>query len=260
MDIAKYNRAAWDKLVESGNQWTLPVDATQIERARQGDVEIVLTPTKPVPSDWLGDLRGCEVLCLASGGGQQGPLLAAAGANVTVFDNSPKQLGRDQEVAHREGLRLTTVQGDMRDLSLLQREHFDLIVHPCSNTFVPDILPVWQEASKVLSPGGTLLAGFCNPVVFIFDYEKLKVGELVVRHHVPYSDFDQLDASEIDAMKESGEAFCFGHTLEDQIGGQLAAGLHLTGFYEDSWGDDPTYRALSETIPSFVATRAIKAG
>jgi len=30
--------------------------------------------------------------CLASGGGQQGPVLAAAGAHVTVFDNSPRQL------------------------------------------------------------------------------------------------------------------------------------------------------------------------
>ena len=40
-----------------------------------------------MPADWFGDLAGAPVLCLASGGGQQGPLLAAAGARVTVFDN-----------------------------------------------------------------------------------------------------------------------------------------------------------------------------
>ena len=65
-----------------------------IEEARQGRWEIVLTPTKPVPRDWL-EVEGRHVLCLASGGGQQAPILAAAGATVTVLDNSPKQLERD---------------------------------------------------------------------------------------------------------------------------------------------------------------------
>jgi 2-polyprenyl-3-methyl-5-hydroxy-6-metoxy-1,4-benzoquinol methylase len=70
------------------------------------------------------------VLCLASGGGQQGPILAAAGARVTVFDNSPQQLAQDRFVARREGLTLETVEGDMRDLSVFADVSFDLIVHP----------------------------------------------------------------------------------------------------------------------------------
>jgi 2-polyprenyl-3-methyl-5-hydroxy-6-metoxy-1,4-benzoquinol methylase len=45
---------------------------------------------------WFPPLKGADVLCLASGGGQQGPILAATGANVTVFDNSPRQLEQDQ--------------------------------------------------------------------------------------------------------------------------------------------------------------------
>jgi len=49
--------------------------------------------------------------------GQQGPILAAAGADATVFDNSPRQLQQDCQVAEREGLDLRTVEGDMRDLS-----------------------------------------------------------------------------------------------------------------------------------------------
>ena len=72
-----------------------------------------------------------DVLCLASGGGQQGPILAAAGANVTVFDNSPAQLRQDELVARREGLSIRTVQGDMRDLSAFADGSFDLIFHPC---------------------------------------------------------------------------------------------------------------------------------
>ena len=81
------------------------------------------------------------MLCLASGGGQQGPILAAAGANVTVFDNSPRQLAQDRLVADREGLAIETVLGDMADLSAFPDARFDLIVHPVSNVFVPDVRP-----------------------------------------------------------------------------------------------------------------------
>jgi 2-polyprenyl-3-methyl-5-hydroxy-6-metoxy-1,4-benzoquinol methylase len=64
-------------------------------------------------------LPGADVLCLASGGGQQGPLLAAAGASVTVLDASPRQLEQDRAVAARDGLVIRTVEGDMADLSML---------------------------------------------------------------------------------------------------------------------------------------------
>ena len=117
-DILSYNRRAWDRQVERGNPWTVPVSPEVIARARRGDWSIVLTPTKPVPADWFSPLEGLDVLCLASGGGQQGPILAAAGANVTVFDNSPAQLAQDRLVAETEGLTLETVQGDILARSL----------------------------------------------------------------------------------------------------------------------------------------------
>ncbi|MGI9519860.1 MAG: class I SAM-dependent methyltransferase, partial [Pirellulaceae bacterium] len=132
MNTVDYNRQAWDGLVDSKNRWTVPVSSADIERARNGDWSIVLTPTKSVPRDWFGELSGKDVLCLASGGGQQGPVLAAAGAHVTVFDNSPKQLQQDALVAQRDGLEISTVQGDMRDLSQFPDGSFDLVVHPCS--------------------------------------------------------------------------------------------------------------------------------
>ena len=151
MDIRAFNRRAWDKEVKKGNQWTVPVGPEVISAAREGKWEIILTPTKPVPRSWFPeDLSGCEVLCLASGGGQQGPILAVAGANVTVFDNSPNQLAQDRLVAERDNLAITTVEGDMRDLSAFSDESFDLIVHPVSNCFVPEVQPVWDEAFRVL--------------------------------------------------------------------------------------------------------------
>ncbi len=159
MDIREHNRRAWDQNVERGNAWTVPVGPEAIAAARNGEWKIVLTPTKPVPHEWLPSLHGARVLCLASGGGQQGPVLAAAGARVTVFDNSPRQLEQDRRVAEREGLSLDTVEGDMRDLHALASESFDVIVHPVSNVFVPHARPVWREAFRVLRHGGIMVAG-----------------------------------------------------------------------------------------------------
>ncbi len=107
-DIVAHNRAAWDREVDQDNEWTRPVGPDVIARARDGDWSVVLIGYEPVPRDWFpADLRGIDLLCLASGGGQQGPVLAAAGATVTVFDNSPRQLGRDEEVAARDDLSLS---------------------------------------------------------------------------------------------------------------------------------------------------------
>jgi SAM-dependent methyltransferase len=256
-DIFVLNRRAWDAQVEHGNRWTVPVSADEVEAARNGDWKILLTPTRPVPRDWFPEMKGARILCLASGGGQQGPILAAAGARVTVYDGSPKQLERDREVAEREGLELETVEGDMADLQNLGDESFDLVVHPVSNAFVPDVRPVWSECARVLRSGGELLAGFTNPIRYLFP-DDLETGSdrLCVAHRIPYSDVEALSDEQKARQIAAGEPFEFSHTLADQIAGQLSAGFVLTGFYEDAYA--PEDDALSRFIPSFVATRARK--
>ena len=257
MDILEHNRAAWDRLVDRGCQFTVPVGDEEIEQAKAGEWSIFLTPTRPVPNDWFPPLQGCHLLCLASGGGQQGPTLAAAGARVTVLDNSPKQLEQDELLARRHSLDLTTVRGDMRDLSVLGDESFDLIVHPVSNTFVPDVRPVWREAYRVLRPGCDLLSGFDNPVLQIFDEEKYDQGVLLPKYALPYSDAEVLTEQEIRRRYEKGIPLEFGHTIEDQIGGQIDAGFVIVGFYEDRERDEYN-DLLSKFMPTYIATRAKK--
>jgi SAM-dependent methyltransferase len=255
MDIRAYNRSAWDREVARGNRWTQPVDHEVIQAARRGKWSVLLTPTRPVPEDWFPDLKGVELLCLACGGGQQGPVFSASGANVTVLDNSPAQLAQDRLVAQCEGLDMRVVEGDMANLSELAAESFDLIFHPVSNVFVPSVRPVWQEAFRVLRPGGALLAGFVNPVQYIFDYEAMETqGLLEVRYSIPYSDLTSLDPEQRRRYLDAGHPLEFGHTLEDQIGGQLEAGFLLASMYEDL---DPT-SPLGKFIPTFIATRAVK--
>ncbi len=256
-EFLEINRKAWAHQVETGNRWTRPVDSGETERARRGDWRILLTPERPVPRTWFPEsLVGVDILCLASGGGQQGPILAAAGGNVTVFDYSPEQLEADRMVAERDGLEIATIRGDMRDLSAFEDGRFHLIVHPASNGFIDDVNPVWREAFRVLRPGGSLLSGFANPLVYIFDLRALERGELVVRHRIPYSDLDDLPEEELrELVLDRGDPVCFGHTLEDQVGGQLRAGFLLAGFYEDV-GEE----VVDDYIKSFIATRAVKPG
>ena len=142
----------------------------------------------------------------------------------------------------------------MADLAAFADGAFELIVHPCSNMFVPDVRSVWREAYRVLQPGGALLAGFINPAQFIFDQALADEGTLRVRHKLPYSDLTSLTTEERQRYLDDLQPLEFGHTLDDQIGGQLDVGFVLTGFYEDTWEG----MALAEFMPNFMATQARK--
>lgn len=260
MDIRAYNRDAWDKQVEQGNIWTLPVSHQVIENARRGQWSVLLTEQIPVPHDWFfvrdkNEIFGLDILCLASGGGQQAPTFAAAGANVTVLDNSPKQLYRDRLVAEREQLQIKTIEGDARDLSMLADESFDLVFHPVSNLFIPQVQPIWLEAFRVLRHGGVLLAGFMNPAMYLFSYDALDGKEpLCVKYKLPYSDEEQMPKAELEKLIAEGAPLEHSHTLTDQIGGQLDAGFHLVAMYEDYHA----HVTLSRHMATYLATRAIK--
>lgn len=255
MDLRSYNRDAWNREVAGGkNRWTQPVASEVIAKARRGEFSLLLTENIPVPRRWFPPLEGADVLCLASGGGQQGPVLAAAGARVTVLDNSPAQLQQDRYVAERESLPLRTVEGDAADLSMFEDNSFDLIFNPVSTVFMPDVRAVWRECARVLRPGGILMAGFMNPVHYIFDLYKADGGVLEVANAIPYSDLKDLPRDLLDEHMKEGLPIEFGHSLTDLLGGQCDAGFVITDMYEDYMLDSP----LHNYHPNYMATRAIK--
>ncbi len=254
LNVRKYNRYAWDRQVDKKNPFTIPVSPDIIAAARRGEFSVLLTETKPVPHDWFPPFQGLNMLGLACGGGQQGPVFAALGAKVTIFDNSPAQLERDRMVAEREGLTIKTVEGDMRDLSAFSNELFDLIFHPVSNVFCPEVRPVWLEAFRVLRHSGLLLAGCANPIYYLIGTHADEQEALQIKYSIPYSDLTSMDPKELDICIEEATPLEFGHSLTDLLGGQTDAGFAITGFYEDICPDSP----ISKYHPTYIATRATK--
>lgn len=256
-DILAHNQAAWDQLAVQDCEWSRPVSPEAVAAARHGQWSVRLTPGE-LPPHWLGAVEGRDLLCLASAGGQQAPILAAAGARVTVFDASERQLDQDRHVAARDGLDLVTIRGDMRDLSVFADASFDIIFNPISNLYVPDVRPVWRECHRTLRPGGRLLASFYNPVVFVGDRdpELIRAGLVRPRYRLPYADTRDLSADQCDAKIARGEALVFGHSLSDQIAGQIDAGFGIGGFLEH---DQPVPRfVMDRFLPTFIATLAVK--
>lgn len=256
IDVIKQNENAWNKKVDEGVIYTQAISKDKVEKCKKGEWEITVTTKRPVPREWFPkSLQELKILCLASGGGQQGPVLAAAGAEVTVMDISQKQLESDAFVADRDGLNLKTVQGDMSNLQCFDDASFDIVVHPVSNLFVEDVRPVWREASRVLKTQGVLISGFTNPLLFIFDDEEEMKGVLDVKNSIPSSSVSNMTEVEVGVYLKSNQTIEFAHTLEDQIQGQIDAGFVIAGFYEDDFGGD---RMLDKYIKTFIATKAVK--
>lgn len=153
-DWRSRNRAVWDERVRR-NDW-------YIDTATPEDFRQPLKVSDPL--GWLGDVTGKRVLCLAAGGGRHGPLLASAGAFVTVVDLSPAMLALDRKVAAERGLTLTLVEASMTDLSVLADTRFDAVIQPVSTCYVPDVAAVYREVARVLRPGGVYASQHKQPI------------------------------------------------------------------------------------------------
>jgi len=259
MEIFDLNKDAWDHAVDEGdNPYTGAVSPEEIAKAKQGEWSVYLSDCKPVPHTWFPVLNGLKVLCLASGGGQQIPIFAALGAEVTLLDASPKQLAQDEYVAKRDNLNIRIIEGDMADLSAFEDRSYDLIFNPPSTMFVPELAPIWRECYRVVNEGGLLMTGFMNPDEFIFDYIAIdEKGVLEVTHSLPYVEHETLSQEVLEQRIQNIEMFHFSHTMETQLGGLMKAGFVITDFFEDSRPAEDG-NPIRYYMPSYYVARAQK--
>lgn len=72
MSYIQHNRETIARWVAQGWEWSIPMNHADFVRAKAGDYRLLLTPTCPVPLDWLGNVAGKRVLALASATGSKG--------------------------------------------------------------------------------------------------------------------------------------------------------------------------------------------
>lgn len=259
MDMIQHNRAAWNRLSDGGILWGIPVDTETVSKAKAGIWQVQLAGQQPVPHAWFGTngvIEDRDILCLASGGGQQAPLLAAAGANVTSLELSDSMLAKDRILADEHNLNLRSEQGSMTDLSRFPDDSFDTVFLPVALSYVPDVHVVWRESARVLRVGGRLLAGMINPLVSLFEENEGEdsVG-LQVINELPFAEIDALPTIERDAAMARGMVFVWSHTLADLIGGQLSAGFRLLEFTE-ARRSDPRAPSINRYTATYFMTAA----
>lgn len=249
LNYQEMNAQTINEWVKDGWTWGQPIDHATFVNAQRGQWSLVLTPLKSMPQDWLfTDMHAKQVLGLASGGGQQMPVLAALGAACTVLDYASEQLDAERLVAKREGYPINIVQADMTQPLPFADNQFDLIIQPVANCYVAEIKPIWRECYRVLKPGGRLLVGMDNGINYLVDPTETKI-----MHGLPYNPLKEPALLDNDTVKEDGVQFS--HTLEEQLRGQLQAGFAFHDMYEDTNSDG---RLAELGIPTFWATYAVK--
>jgi len=227
--IARLNQKRWNKAVAGGDQFTRPwldLDEATVRAFREGRIEFLPEPyTCIYPQCIFKDVDGKDVLCLASGGGQQSVILGLLGARVTVLDLTEGQLDGDRKAAKHYGYDITTVQGDMRDLSVFADESFNLVYQPISNNFVPDVKQVYREVVRVLRPGGMYRVEHSNPATCMVE-ENSWDGK-GYRISIPYKG-GRIEQDE----EEWGREFI--HLFSDIFNGLIETGFTIQGVWEDS--------------------------
>ena len=216
----EHNRAAWDELAASGHVLTRPAED-----------RLFADPLRNVDSPgWLGDsIKGQRVLCLAAGGGRQGPLYAAAGGKVTVVDLSNAMLALDRQVAAERKLDMETVQTSMDRMPMFADGAFDLVIHPVSTCYVPNIAAVYREIARVLRRGGLYISQHKQPTSLQADLKPSGRGYSI--DHQYYRDEPLPTFQGKSALRETG-AKEFMHRWEQLLGWMCRSGFVIEDLLE----------------------------
>jgi SAM-dependent methyltransferase len=219
----EHNRRVWDQRVREGARFTRPITPADL-----GD------PANTIDK-WAAEegVKGKQVLCLAAGGGRQGPLYALAGAHVTVVDFSAMQLDVDRQVAKEMKLQIRTVQTSMDDLTRFDDGAFDMVVHPVATCYVPDVAKVYAEVARVLKAGGLYISQHKQPVSLQADVRRSIRGYELIEPYFRTGPLPEVTGS---LHREPG-TLEYLHRTADLIGGMCRSGFVIEDLTEPYHGD-----------------------
>lgn len=241
------NKTAWNRMADGGSLF-----------AKVATDEECRAPLAALDGrGWLPkSVAGLDVLCLAAGGGWQSILYAAAGAHVTVVDLSGSMLKQDLEQARNRNLSVRVVEASMDNLSMLADASFDIVHQPVSTCYVPDILAVYKEISRVSRDGGLYISQHKQPTCMQVSGRDARDQYLI---GIRYYHKGPLPPVTDDAYREPG-AVEFLHRWEDLVGGLCRAGFALEDLREPYRGDETAqpghYRHRGLFIAPYVRLKA----
>ena len=254
MDASEQNRLAWNKEASENNYWTRAVGEDELKEAREGRVKIRILPNEELPLSWLSEIKG-KTLALASGGGQEGPLLAAMGSSVIVTDISDAQLERDREVASKYHLDLKCMQCDLGLPFPFEDNSFDSIINPISINFTPNAKHVWKECSRVLKKGGVLITAFANPVMYIFDVPSLAKGKMKIKYTLPFDADKAYTDKQKKKIQKDGETMEYSHTLNTLLGDLCKSGFIIKDLMTGGSDFEPVDSFIQDCYIALLATK-----
>jgi SAM-dependent methyltransferase len=219
------NRLFWENEVKRGCGLTIPwldLEVENLNRCISGEY----SPRIPdklsaiFPWDILSNVYGKDVLCLASGGGQQSAVFGLLGASVTVVDIANGQLEGDHAAAKHFGYPVRTVRADAQDMSLLDSDSFDIVWQGSSMAYIPEIRSVYSEVARVLRSEGVYRSD-ANDAGTAFADEHWDNGYRINR---PFSDR---------VLHREDGAVEYRHYLSDVINGLAESGFMIQRAVED---------------------------
>ena len=239
----------WDKEVEAGCGFTVPALALTRELVAQylaGTLDrLPGIDDSMEPRDLLAGVENKDVLCLASGGGQQTAVFGLLGARVTSLDLCEGQLRADHAAAEHYGYAVRTVKGDACDLSCFTDASFDLVYQAPGISWMPDVRAVYRGVYRVLRPGGLYRVALSNPAVHTVDFAGGRAGWDGIGYRIadPYRGGPVLkNAVGVENMEEGEPTGDHRHLFRDSVGGLIEMGFMLRYLAED-----PCH--LRETVP-----------
>jgi len=252
--ISKTNRARWNDLAIANVEYSRPFLNFTVKDAENYVYRHGI----------LKNVNGRQVLCLASGGGQDSVAFGLLGADVTVLDLSDVQLQHDRLAAAHHGLQTRTIQGDMRDLSVFPDNQFEIVWQVYSINFIPSVELAIAEVRRVLMPGGIYFLQFANPFSIGIDNEKwdgkayplngFYIEGEDMSERFPDWDVKQTDGSLVKCLSPHE----FRHTLGSVLNCIVSHDFKLLGLWEWMKNDEDTqpgsWEHFTQVIPPWFST------
>ncbi len=202
----------------------------------------------------LGDVRNKSILHLQCHFGLDTLSLAKRGAKVTGVDFSENAIAEARNLAQSLGVQAEFVCADIYDLPQQFQGQYDIVFTSYGVIgWLPD-LDTWAEIiAHYLNPGGKLVFAEFHPVLWMFDndfrqiaYSYFQDGPIIENEKGTYAD----RSADIEMQSVS-----WNHSLDQVIGGLIAAGLQISEFQEF---DFSPYNCFANTVESAPGRYQIK--